>query len=193
VAGLGDRVAALARQNSAIHLAENLDWASEWCEDELIADHDPQGGPAPEVPLAGNDFFHDLDRITVEKLMALAEPGTASAGDVLIEAGAAPTRIFLLLRGEVSVTIDLPYQERVRLATHSAGMAFGYMALLDKSPQAADYHTDTDVEYATLAVDDVMAVAESDPALLAAVYRSVGQSLASQLHTATREIQALST
>jgi glutaminase len=193
VAGLGDRVEAIAQKNEGVYLAENLDWAIEWCEDQLITAVDPMAMPQTEVPLQENEFFSALDSATVEKLIALAKPGTASAGDVLIEAGDLTTSLFFLTRGEVSVTIDLPYQEHVRIATHSAGMAFGHLAVLDTRPEAADYNADTDVEYHTLAVSDIEAVAELDPHLMASVYKSVGLNIAQQLFAATTEIQALST
>jgi glutaminase len=55
-----------------------------------------------------------------------------------------------LLRGEVSVLIDVPPSRRKRLATLSAGMAFGELALLDRSPRSADVHADTAIECAFL-------------------------------------------
>ncbi len=193
IAGLGDRVETLAKKNESIYLAENLDWAIEWCEDRLISRVDPAALPDEEVPLHENEFFSSLDAATVERLISLAKPGNAQARDILIEAGDLTTTLFFLTRGEVSVTIDLPYQEHVRIATHSAGMAFGHLAVIDTRPEAADYTADTDVEYFTLAVSDIEAVAESDPLLMVAVYKSVGLNIANQLLAATTEIQALST
>jgi glutaminase len=193
VAGLGDRVEAMSQKDEGIYLAENIDWAIEWCEDQLIAAVDPDATPETEVPLHENEFFSTLDSTTVEKLIALARPDSARAGEVLIQAGDLTTTLFFLTRGEVSVTIDLPYQEHVRIATHSAGMAFGHLAVLETRPEAADYNADTDIEYYTLAVSDIEAVAESDPLLMVAVYKSVGLNIAGQLLAATTEIQALST
>ncbi len=193
VSGLGDRVDAIAMKRSGLNLAENLDAAIEWCEDQLIAAVDPEARSDERVPLQGNEFFTGLDPTTVERIVAAAKPAHARAGDIMIHAGDDGDSLFFLIHGEVSVTIDLPFQEHVRLATHSAGMAFGYTAVLDTTLHESDYVADTDIDYYELAVEDLERIALADPMLMATVYKNVGRSLARQLEAATLEIRALST
>lgn len=173
-----------------MHLADNLDAALEWCEDQLISTLRADTGPA-EVPLAENQFFTGLNQTAVAGLVARCIPARFEAGTVLIRAGAPCTHMFFLGRGEVSATVDLPFQEHVRMATYAAGMAFGFGAALGMEPQEADYSTDTDVECWLLSADDIDGLAESDPAAVASLYRKVALYLEHLLDEATLEIRAL--
>ena len=190
VRGLGQRIEALARTNPSLYLADNLDGALEWCEDQLIAALHPESGPT-EVPLAENQFFAGLSEAAVASLIARCVPTRFEAGSALIGAGAPCTHMFFLGRGEVSATVDLPFQEHVRMATYAAGMAFGFGAALGKEPQEADYTADTDLECWLLSAEDIDALAESDPALIASLYRKVALYLENLLDEATLEIRAL--
>jgi glutaminase len=189
--GLAERVDAIAMTRAGVELAENRDRAIEWCEDELL---ESLGAAkrAEEVPLAGNDFCRGLDAAAAENLAAVAVRGRAKAGERLVEAGGPSGSVFLLVRGEVSVTIDLPAQEHARLATHSAGMAFGQMALVGETVRAADVTADTDVEYYEVRREDIEVLGKDDPQFLAAVFRNVAQDLATHLRSAEGEIRALS-
>jgi glutaminase len=102
--GLAERVDAIAMTRAGVELAENRDRAIEWCEDELL---ESLGAAkrAEEVPLAGNDFCRGLDAAAAENLAAVAVRGRAKAGERLVEAGGPSGSVFLLVRGEVSVTI----------------------------------------------------------------------------------------
>jgi len=131
-------------------------------------------------------------RRMLEELAGAAVSRSATAGERIVEAGDPATGVYLLVRGEVSVTIDLPNQEHARLATHSAGMAFGEMALVGETVRAADVTADTDVEYYEISREAIEALGGDAPAFLAAVYRNVAQGLAAHLRSASAEIRALS-
>lgn len=189
--GLAERVDAMAMTRTGIELAENRDRAIEWCEDRLL---ESLGAAkrAEEIPLAGNNFCRGLDAQSVEKLAGVATLGRAQAGERLVQAGSSSGSVYLLVRGEVSVTIDLPGQEHARLATHSAGMAFGQMALVGEAVRTADVTADTDVEYYEVRREDIEALGEADPHFLAAVFRNVAEDLAAQMRSAAAQIRALS-
>lgn len=188
--GLAERADAIAMTRSGVQLAENRDRAIEWCEDVLL-ERLGTTGRAEKVPLAENDFCRGLDAAAIEKLSGVAVLKRAVAGERLVRAGAPSGSVFLLVSGEVSVTIDLPGQEHARLATHSAGMAFGQMALVGETIRAADVTADTDVEYYEARREDIEKLGAADPAFLAAVFRNVAQALAAQVLSANAEIRAL--
>ncbi len=192
VRGLDIRMEALANTHSALHLAPNLDAALEWCEDQLLA-RSERAFPArdEEVPLAQNQFFEGLSEAAAAMLRERCVLTRFPAGSVLLGAGEQCTHMYFLTRGEVSATVDLPFQEHVRLATYAAGMAFGFGAALGKEPQEADYCADTDIECWRLSADDLDALAESDAALMAGVYRKVAVYLESLVDAATLEIRVL--
>lgn len=192
VRGLDELMQRLADSSPALHLADNRDRALEWSEDRLIEAVHPVALDAEEIPLADNEFFAGIDPETVTQLIELCEPVEASAGTTLIESGAPVTSLFFLTQGEVSVTIDLPFLEHVRLATYSAGMTFGHRCVLETGPQESATTADSDVRGYLLKAAHLERVAQSDPSLMAAIYRTVARNLARQVDEVTAEVRALS-
>jgi glutaminase len=189
--GLADRTAEIAARDDSLHLAENRDRAIEWCEDRLLERlgvTDSSGA----VPFARNEFCLSLSGEAIAKLQSIAKLETARAGERIVSVGDVATGVYLLVSGQVSVTVDLPHEEHARLATHSAGMAFGQMALVGEKLRSADVTADTDIEYFLLPSAEIEALGESDPSFLAAIYGNVARDLARQVESATAEIRALS-
>jgi glutaminase len=189
--GLAERTAEIAAADPDLHLAENRDRAIEWCEDRLLE----QLGiaePATTVPLAENEFCCGLDEAAIERLEAAAKSALAKAGTRIVNVGDPAMSVFLLVQGQVSVTIDLPDEEHARLATHSAGMAFGQTALVGERVRTADVTADTDIEYVELRTADIEEMGRADPSFLAALYRNAATGLAEQVQSASAEIRALS-
>jgi len=140
---------ALAPRHVRLHLFPDRDHALEWCESRLL--DDPRA-PRDEhaSTLAGHDLCRDFTTAEVQTLGTMVEARSFPAGVPVLRQGEAPDGLYFLLRGEVSVLIDVPPSRRKRLATLSAGMAFGELALLDRSPRSADVHADTAIECAFL-------------------------------------------
>jgi len=104
-----------------------LDTAIEWAEDQVVYRY------------GGSIYFHDttelseqplLAGLSTDELSALAAHGvirTWHRGEKIVGAGEPANSLFLLQSGAVHVTLP----DGVRLATLTAGMAFGEMALLE--------------------------------------------------------------
>ncbi|HMH98665.1 MAG TPA: glutaminase A, partial [Bradyrhizobium sp.] len=104
-----------------------LDAAIEWAEDQEVYRH------------GGSIDFHDITELseqpllaglTPEELAGLAALGTIRSyrpGEKIVAAGEPAVSLFFLKSGVVHVTLP----DGVRLATLTAGMAFGAMALLE--------------------------------------------------------------
>jgi len=189
--GLAERSVEIAAADPDLHLAENRDRAIEWCEDRLL-ERLGVAEPAGALPLEDNEFFSGLDAAGIERLAAAARPSSAKAGKRIVSVGDPAMSVFLLVRGQVRVTIDLPNGEHARLATCSAGMAFGQMALVGDRVRTADVTADTDIEYFELPAAEIEALGKGDPAFLAALYLNVALELAGQVRSANAEIRALS-
>src|SRR5438270_11256302 len=114
-----------------------LDTAIEWAEDQVVYRH------------GGSIDFHDVTEfseqpllagLASEELSALASLGTIRnyrAGEKIVAAGDPATSLVFLRSGVVHVTLP----DGIRLATLTAGMAFGEMALLEPN-RSADVLTD---------------------------------------------------
>ena len=107
-------------------------------------------------------------------------------GEILIQKGEQARELFFLARGNVSVFLNFPAGTRKRLATFSAGMAFGEMALLDRGPRSAMVVADTEVHCDLLAVDDFEALSVRDPHIKIKLLENLSLGLSQRLRDARR-------
>lgn len=147
----------LAERASPEHLRvfPELDRAIEWCEERLLGHVDRQIRAYSTVPLAEHDLCRGLTPGEIDRLGELGERRSFARGELIVREGESADCLYLLMRGEVSVTIDLPHGQQRRLATLSGGMAFGELALLDRAPRTADVRADSDVDCIALSVADL--------------------------------------
>ena len=162
----------------------DTDLALEWCENRLLA----ADGAAAAVPvpaeLADNAVCQGLSPDEVAELERHVEAVTFPRGALVIRRGEAAEHLYFLMRGEVSVTVDLPTGQLKRLATFSPGMVFGELAVVDRGPRTADVRSDTDVECLALSADALDRLGERHPAIKATM-------LANLLRSASRMVTRL--
>lgn len=169
----------------------DLDAALEWCEDRLLADAGlgPQGGEA--IPLAAHALCRDLDADELRRLEPLLVHERFAAGDLIVRRGDPADRIYLLVRGEVSVTVALAGERRLRLATLTAGMVFGELAVIDGGARSADVVADGEVECWALSRDAFASLGTTHPAIKLRLLENLLASVAHMLARADHEIAAL--
>src|ERR1700761_3665307 len=126
-----------------------LDAAIEWAEDQVVYRY------------GGAIDFHDttelseqplLDGLSADELAALTKVGSARTykrGEKIVSAGEPAASLFFLQSGVVHVTLP----DGVRLATLTAGMAFGEMALLE-SHRSADVLADASATAVEMSIAD---------------------------------------
>jgi glutaminase len=71
-------------------------------------------------------------------------------GDLIIRKGEAADKLYFLMRGEVSVIVELTNGRLRRLSTVSPDMGFGESAIVDGGVRSADVRADKPVECCTL-------------------------------------------
>jgi glutaminase len=162
----------------------DLDLALEWCERRLLGSDAP-GEEAPAIELGAHEVCEGLTPVQVERLRALLEPLRFAKGAPIVRRGDAADRFFLLTRGRVSVTVDLPDQGQRRLATLSPGMPFGELAVVARGRRTADVRAETPVECFALSLERFERLADDDPAIKLLL-------LTNLLRTATRTVARLS-
>ena len=97
-----------------------------------MSDHTP---PSEEdrLRLAGQALLHDLEHTAREALIGRFHVEDVAAGDPVLAEGQTNSRLFVVLKGKVSV--KLPASRRrvseVKLATLGAGEVFGEYSLFD--------------------------------------------------------------
>jgi CRP-like cAMP-binding protein len=169
----------------------DLDRALEWCEDRLLGSETPSHD-APPLPLAAYAICRGLCGQALARFESLLTYRLVPRGQRIVTAGEAADRIFLLARGEVSVTIDLASGERTRLSTLVPGMCFGELAIVNRSARTADVRADSDVECWELSVEAFDRMGETDPALKAVLVENLLRSTSELAGRLTIETSALS-
>lgn len=96
--------------------------------------------------------------------------------------------MFFLVRGSVSVFVPQAGDTRRRLATFSAGMIFGEMALIDGAPRSANIVADSEGECDVLSVADFEELAGTHPVIKIKLLKNLNLSLCRRLRKANREL-----
>jgi len=126
-------------------------------------------GRAPAVgealPLRDHEMCQGLDAAALAVLETRLEPREYAPGDYVVRRGTVAEEMFFLVSGEVSVLVDLASGQVRRLATLSAGMAFGELALVDRTTRTADVRADVAVRCDVLSAAAFDALGRDHPTI----------------------------
>lgn len=163
-----------------------LDEAIEWAEDRIIHSEDGDLYRGKPVDLAEQELLAGLDG---DELAVLRESMVAREyrlGDRMISAGDAAASLLFVLSGIVSVRLH----SGVRLATLSAGMAVGEMALLETN-RSADVWADTHVTCLELSLEAFAGFRNQYPHAGEKIMANLARLLAKRLIIANHKIEVL--
>ncbi len=187
---LEERVSAL-EPNARLAVFDDLDTALEWCENRLLAEAARPRRSDAAVQLAEHDLCRGMDADMVHRLEGLLTRERFGTGDLIVRQGDRADKLYMLLRGEVSVTLPLPNQRVARLSTLSAGMSFGEFGLLDGGVRSADVHADGDVECFSLSRDVFDRLGVAHPAIKLRLLENLLRGVSHMLARADEEIATL--
>ena len=164
-----------------------LDEAIEWAEDRIIQSQDGDLYRGKPVDIAEQELLAGLD---TDELAALAGvDGPARVSDRRspdLRRGAPASSLMFVASGVVSVRLH----SGVRLATLSAGMAVGEMALLETS-RSADVWADTHVTCLELSLDAFNGFRDRYPRAGEKIMANLARLLAKRLIVANHKIEVL--
>lgn len=172
-------------------LFADLDTASEWCEEQLLAAHGGAVATAERVALAEHRLARGFDPAMVERLAEVLEPLPFAAGETIYAAGDPAAEVYLLVAGEVTVGIDPGDGRMRRLATLTPGLAFGEVALADVVARPVSVRGEREGECLVLTVAAFERLGETDPALQTALMRNLLASFYEVIGRMTREVASL--
>lgn len=181
------------RSAPSLNFQPQLDLGLEWCERGLLQHH---GGalparPAAALALAEHQLCQGLDAADLAHLQGLLRPCTHEPGALILRRGDPPDGLYFLMRGEVSVLLELPQGGSRRLATLSAGMSFGELSLLQGSRRSADVRADGPVDCLVLDAAAFAALERERPSLLIGLQRRLLLGLGETSLRLTAEVAAL--
>lgn len=110
---------------------------------------------------------------------------------MIVRRGDAADALYFLLRGEVSVSVELPQGGFKRLSTLSPGMGLGEAALFAGGVRSADVRADTTVERCTLDAAAFARLEQSHPSLMITLMRNQMRSMTETTARLTTEVAAL--
>jgi glutaminase len=165
----------------------NRDEATEWAEDLLLAE---DSNSHEVVELAECQLCRGLSGDHLALLASLLERRSLLPGELAVRAGDPAEAIFILVAGEVSVTIDLESGRR-RLVTIIPGATFGELAVVDQATRTADVRADRASEVLVLRSSTFEEVGRSCPELQSALLRNLLRGAYEIIERSTRELSSL--
>jgi len=163
-----------------------LDDAIEWAEDQIVYRH---GGAIEAVEMTELSEQPLLAGLSADELARLASLGTIrtyQAGEKIIATAAPAKSLYFLKSGVVHVTLP----DGIRLATITAGMAFGEMALLE-GHRSADIVADHAVTVLGVPLADFERFREAHPRAGERIMRNLARLLADRLIAANAKVNLL--
>ncbi len=207
LSGLGDEMDPRAAR--ALVFQPQLDLGLEWCERLLLQQQGAGSASAASAPrpataggtlelasagsdgLAGQALCAGLGERDMATLAACVQRLEFEAGSLILRRGEPAEGLYFLLQGEVSVLVDLPQGGRQRLATLSAGMSFGELALVQQGRRSADVRADTTVACAVLGAPAFAMLEREHPRLMARLLHNLLRGLGDTTLRLTAEVAAL--
>ncbi len=189
LAGLGAEVD--PRHARAYSFQPQLDLGLEACERGLLLRHAADLRPDVLDGLAQHRLCAGASADDIADLARRLTPRSFGAGDAIVCQGDPADTLFLLMRGQVSVVVPLPQGGHKRLATLTAGMAFGESALLSGGKRTAHVHADTEVDCLTLDTAAFLRLEQERPTLMVRLLHNLLRGSAETIERLTAEVAAL--
>jgi glutaminase len=167
------------------------DAALEWCENRLLQASLSGWASERRADPEQYELFENLTPPELALVRGRLKRRTYARGEVIIRVGEEALDLYFLARGNVSVKLTLSSGAEKRLATFSAGMAFGEMAILDRAPRSAIVVADTEVECDLLSLEAFEQLGSSDPGIKIKLLENLSLGLCRKLRKANRELNAL--
>jgi glutaminase len=169
----------------------DMDPALEWCEDRLISGRTSEAEAGQVVSLAEHELCKGLEDSEIELLEKLLERQSYAPGELIIRKGDEPDRIYLLMSGQVSVTVALPTGHLKRLATLSPGMAFGELAVVERGVRTADVRADKAVECYSLSIPEYDKLGKTHPRIKMTFLENLLRNVSQMVSKLNQEVTTL--
>lgn len=163
-----------------------LDTAIEWAEDQIVYRYGGAIDFHETTALSEQPLLDGLKEDELRELSALAVIHSYRQGEQIIAAGTPASSLMFLRSGVVHVTLP----DGIRLATLTAGQAFGEMALLE-STRSADVFADFSATAYEIALSDFERFRHDHPKAGERITRNLARLLADRLLTANARLNLL--
>jgi CRP/FNR family cyclic AMP-dependent transcriptional regulator len=125
--------------------------------------------------LAAVPVFGDLDRVTLRRLAAACRCRSYPKGQVIFHRGDPADCLYVLVQGQVMITVLAPNGDRMVVATCGPLGVFGEIALLVGGTRTASVETLAPTKVLTISRAEFLALIRAHPALMESLLQLVGQ------------------
>ncbi len=178
------------RAARAVSFQPALDLGLEWAERQLVERHGTRGSHASVAGLAEHRLCQGVGAHDLRYLEQRVERRDFEPGALIVRRGDAADALYFLVKGDVSVLIELPNGGFKRLATLSPGMGFGETALIAGGVRSADVRADTTVECYALSATAFGCLEQECPALMIRLLLNLLRNSAETSQRLTAEVAA---
>lgn len=182
-----DLLAQTLGDHSGAALYPDLDAALEHAEDLILEGEGPGRGSAA-LRLYETDLGAGLSEAELAALGKRLSHCAYPSGTALCRAGEPADRLWLLIRGAVSVRVA-GARHAQRIAGLGPGTAVGEMGLLDRRPRSADVVADEDVEALVLSAQDFDGLLREEPRLGQSLLATIARLTAQRLRATSDELR----
>jgi len=175
--------------SNEVSIVAELDHALEWCENEVIAQH--QGLEQEEASL--RDWFTQImgDERDAMALMHHCERIEVDAGETIVRAGDPADSMHFILDGRVGIMIDAGEDRTTRVRSLGRYTTIGEMGLVSHAPRSATIQAEIASVLYVLGADQFEAIKADDPALSQKLLTYFVSVMAERLNFANRTIAVL--
>ena len=175
---------------AAAAIKPDLETTLEWMEDETLRVSLNSGSQAAMLTLDEIDFFDGVPEQELEQLRPLLKLREFRMGEVICREGDPGDKMWLLVKGSVSVRLDVAdHRISRRITSLTRGTVFGEMALIEGAPRSATIIADEDVACYELNDTDFSLLLREKPAIAATVMRNTARELARRLRRTSEDLR----
>ncbi|WP_369720313.1 MULTISPECIES: SLC26A/SulP transporter family protein [unclassified Bradyrhizobium] len=175
--------------SDGVIIIPELDRALEWCENELIAQHQ---GLAQEQASLRDWFTGILDSEgDADELIRRCQRLEVEAGDIIVQAGDPADSMHFILDGRVGIMIPAEDDRTTRVRSLGRYTTIGEMGLVSQTPRSATIQAEVDSVLYVLNTHQFDAIKREDPTLSQKLLTYFVSVMAERLTFANRTIAVL--
>ena len=172
-------------------LFADMDAALEWAEEQVLALDGGRILLSAEIPVGRAELFAELTAAELAQLLSMLLREDLPTGHTLFKEGDPGDRMFVITRGEVSITLALAETaRRKRLASFGPGMAFGEMSLLEGKPRSATAEVTSDATIYSFDADAFARLQRTHAAIALKIVSNLARQIAARLRIASEQLRS---
>ena len=168
----------------------DLESMLEWMEEETLRGNFDQRDQAAVLALEQIDFFDGVPEQDLKQLRQVLKLREFKAGEAICHEGDPGDKMWLLVKGSVSVRLHVADKRGSRRITSlTRGTVFGEMALIEGARRSATIVADEDIACYELSSDDFGVLMRDNPAIAATIMRNTARELARRLRRTSEDLR----